>query len=287
MKKHLLLFLFALICNALCSQDLIIAENRDSINCQILAIDDGKIHFNTAAERAKIISLPLEQVQSFSFGYYPNTQPDYSYRYKKKSDYARFRVAIAGGYSYRTIGLPSGVSGEVKDFYRKANDGFNYGVEFNYYFNKFIGMGMNYYASRFNPGSGNPEWNYRISPKTRMQQVTPTVNFRVYNRKKTGAFIAGVGIGYADYQTKFYQNNKNIVTEKGWTLGMLLSAGYEIALSEMTAIYFQASLNGGVVTTITETDEITGRSFTYSTDDVNDGVGLGRFNLSIGFRFAK
>ena len=246
MKKHLLLFLFILICSALHSQDVVVTNNQ--------------VYIDSSA-------------------------------YQKKSDYARFRIAAAGGYSYRTIALPPGTSGEVRDYYRKSYNGFLYGVEFNYYFNKFIGMGLNYYASRFNPSGNNPDWYPdHISCKTRMQHVVPTVNFRVFDRQKQGALVAGVGIGYADYQTKFYQtnfHNVHVGTEKGWTVGMLLSVGYDIPISQMLAIYVQAALHGGVVTNFTLIDETTGKTETISVDDINDGVGLGKINLAIGLRFAK
>ena len=53
------------------------------------------------------------------------------------------------------------------------------------------------------------------------------------------------------------------------------------------ALYVQVSNTGGVVTRFTVKDEITGETETISVDDVKNGEGLGKINLSVGLRFAK
>ena len=285
MKKHLLLILFALIFNALCAQDLIVTESQDSINCQILAIEDGKIHFNLSADRAKMMYLPVEDVQSFLFGFYPNTVADSKYTYKKKSDYARFRVAAAGGYSYRT---PKVEGGLPSNYAYKLKNGYHYTVEFNYYFNRFIGIGMNYSASHFNPEMDTEVGN--VLDKIRLQQIIPTFNVRILDTQKRGALVASIGLGYVDYRDKGYfteQNNSHFATIRGATVGMLLSVGYDIPLSQTMALYVQVSNTGGVVTRFTMKDEITGKTWTESVDDIKNGEGLGKINLSLGLRFAK
>ena len=229
MKKYSLLILFASIFNVLCAQDLIVTESRDSINCQILAIEDGKIHFNLSANRAKMMFLPVEEVQSFSFGFYPNTVADFNYTYKKKPDYARFRVAVAGGYSYRT---PKVESGLPSSYVQKLKNGYHYTVEFNYYFNESLGMGINYSASHFNPKMTTEIGN--VLDKMRLQQIIPTFNMRVLDKQKRGAFVASIGIGYVDYRDKgclTELNNLHFATIRGATVGMLLSVGYDIPLS--------------------------------------------------------
>jgi len=229
-------------------------------------------------------SISFDHVQSFSFG-------DYSYLNQKKDyDYARFRVAVAGGYSYRTFTIPDGTSSFAKNYYNKARNGFLYGVELNYYFHRFVGIGINYYAAHFNPEGVNPDlYPAYLSCKTRIQQITPTFNVRVLDRQRQGSLVAGIGFGFADYRTKFYEDysKKHVLTEKGFTVGMLWSIGYDIPLSNVMALYIQASLNTGVVTKCTIVDETTGQSTSISVDDINEGVGLGRMNLAIGVRFAK
>jgi hypothetical protein len=154
-----------------------------------------------------------------------------------------------------------------------------------------MGIGISYYDAHFNPEGACPEfYPKRTSTKARIQQIIPTFNFRVLDRQRQGALVGGIGIGYAGYNTKFYDmnnHNKHGLTEKGWTVGMLWSIGYDVPVSQTMAIYFQASLNSGVVTNITTIDEETGKTYTETIDDINYGVGLGKINLSIGVRFAK
>ncbi|MCL2041832.1 MAG: hypothetical protein FWG84_07330 [Bacteroidales bacterium] len=291
MNKRLLLFLFVLGFNALYSQDLIVTSNQNSINCQILMIGDGLMHYSTMKNDETIkSSIPLEDVVLSVQGYYSPPTSSYTPP-RKKSDYAHFRIAAAGGYSYRTASLPSGIPSDVRDYYRKSKNGFNYGVEFNYFFNQFLGMGINYYASRFNPAGDSPMWYPdKVSERVRIQQIIPTFNMRVFDRQKQGAFLASIGLGYVDYKDKALAtdlNNLHFATMKGWSIGMLWSVGYDLPISQTLAIYFQASLTGGVVTKFTLIDEITGDTETFSVDDVNDGEGIGKINLSIGLRFAK
>ena len=293
MKKQLLLFAFVLLCSTLYAQDLIVTTGNDSINCQISVIGDGIIQYNVVKDNDIVkTTLPFDNVLSFTFGYYPDVKEEQEYQ-KRDRNYARFRVALAGGYSYRTYSIPKGASSAEKNYDERARNGFQYGAEFNYYFHRFVGIGINYYAARFNPKGDTPylyDLGLNASCKARIQQITPTFNVRVLDRQRRGALVAGIGIGYADYKTKYYQtdyDNRHVLTEKGWTVGVLWSIGYDIPLSQTMAIYVQASLNAGVVTDFTLIDEITGYTEHVTVDNANDGVGLGRMNLSIGVRFAK
>ena len=304
MKRQLLLFAFVLLCSTLYAQDLVVTTGNDSMNCQILTIGDKPvgdklIHFIVMRDNEEIkVSLPMEQVLSFSLGYYSDAKEERIYQWDD-NHYARFRVALAGGYSYRTFTIPDGTSSDSRNYQNESRKGFHYGVEFNYYFHRFLGIGINYYADHFNPTGKIPDLYYidpidgyahSLSCKARIQQITPTFNVRVLDRQRRGALVAGIGIGYADYKTKYYQtdyDNRHVLTEKGWTVGVLWSIGYDIPLSQTMAIYVRASLNAGVVNNFTLIDEITRYTEHVTTDDVNEGVGLGRMNLSIGVRFAK
>jgi hypothetical protein len=283
MKKFLLLPLLVALCGALSAQDLIVTTDNDSINCRILEIEEELMYFITDGNEEINLYLPMERVQSFTFGFYPDVEPLY-----KASDYARFRVAVAGGYSLRTFTILEGTSGESRDYQNRSRNGFHYGVELNYYFHRFMGVGITYYGSHFNPSGSVPEFHpYYITSKTRIQHIIPTFNVRVLDRQRRGALVGGIGIGYMDYYTKYYEGSFHGLTEKGWTVGILWSVGYEVPLYKTIAIYFQASLNAGVVPTVTIIDEETGKTTTISADNENPGTGLGKANLSIGLRFAQ
>ena len=157
----------------------------------------------------------------------------------KVNDYPHFRIAVAGGYSHRTAYIAS-----------EYKNGFHYGVELNYYF-KIMGIGLNYSGNQFYQG-------------VNIHQFIPTVNMRIFDYEKRGAFLANIGAGYV--------GNRN-----GATIGMLLGLGYDIPLSQTMAIYAQASISGGKLKRAEY--DVFMKEFEYEK--------LGLLKLSLGLRFAK
>ena len=260
MKKQLLLLSFVLICSALYAQDLIVTDNQDSINCQILMIGDGLMHYSTMKNNEKIkSSIPLEEVLSSVQGYYSPPKSSYT-QPQKKADYAHFRIAVAGGYSRR---LFSSKGSFVEDSYKEPKNGFHYGLELNYYFNENIGIGINYYATHFKLKDDH-------SNKLRIQQVIPTFSTRIFDEKQRGGVLINIGVGYIDYDeyrwSSYYSGN-SAVMDSG--IGLLCSVGYDFAFSKTMAVCLQASITSGKLT------------------DINTSNGWGKVNLSLGLRFAK
>jgi len=261
MRKNLLLFSFVLIYSALYSQDLIVTSNQDSINCQILMIGDGLMHYSTMKNNETIkSSIPLEEVLSSVQGYYSPPKSSYT-QPRKKSDYAHFRIAAAGGYSRRLI---SSKGSSTEDSYKKPTNGFHYGLELNYYFNENIGIGINYYATHF-------KLKDDYSEKLRIQQVIPTFSTRIFDEKQRGGVLINIGVGYINYRDEYrwssYYSGNSAVMDSG--IGLLCSVGYDFPLSKMMAICLQASITSGKLT------------------DINSSNGWGKINLSLGLRFAK
>jgi hypothetical protein len=185
----------------------------------------------------------------------------------QNNNYATFRIAIAGGYSYWTA-----QSREISSRYGKLKHGFNYGVELIGYFNKRIGMGINYYASHF-----QPTMDYDPIPeKVRVQQIIPTFNIRAFDKQKQDVFLAGFGVGYLDYKDKVYYDYEMM---KGRTIGFLCSVGFDAPVTQTMAIYIKTSFIGGI--DIAERNEHTLR------DKIKNGKRLGKIDVSLGFSFAK
>ena len=232
-------------------------------------IGDGLMHYSTMKNNETIkSSIPLEEVLSSVQGYYSPPKSSYT-QPRKKSDYAHFRIAAAGGYSRRLI---SSKGSSTEDSYKKPTNGFHYGLELNYYFNENIGIGINYYATHF-------KLKDDYSDKLRIQQVIPTFSTRIFDEKQRGGVLINIGVGYIDYQNKYwgiaYQPNpyagakKTDKTLMDWGIGLLCSVGYDFPFSKTMAICLQASITSGKLT------------------DINTSNGWGKVNLSLGLRFAK
>jgi len=175
---------------------------------------------------------------------------------RKKENYTHFRIAVAGGYSHRIINR------------HIRKDGFNYGLESNYYFNQYFGIGFNYSAGHFNSSD-------EFFGKTRIQHFVPTFCTRMFDQKK-GGLLTNVGIGFIHY---IHKHKGLSLTQYGWTsryysdsdmgLCALFSIGYDVPFSKTMAVFFQTSFAVGL------------------SELINDVTGWGRLNLSIGLRFAK
>jgi len=198
---------------------------------------------------------------------------------REKEIYPRFRIAVACGYSYRTAREPEGITKNDAN-YGKAKNGFHYLGEFDYFFNESVGIGINYNASYFNFAD-----NYR-SDKVQIRQIMPTLNARVFDKKKESAFLVSMGIGCNNYRNDYWwiekhNSKKNINTTKDWGVGFLCSAGYDLAFSQTMAAFFQISFSGGTGISI---NDYTYHKQSYFRIDRDD---FGKFNFSIGLRFSK
>jgi len=250
MRKISISALFVLISNALCAQDLIVTTNQDSINCKILMIGDGMIYYSTMKDEGIRNAIPLDQVASSCQDYYFDIEQK---TMKRKKVYPAFRMAFAGGYSLRTR-LPKGYWDD--SYLKNMRNGFNFGIEMNYFFNESLGMGMNFYSSHFN------------FSKVSILHIIPTFTVRDFDKRKRSALLINVGIGYIAYsEVHRWENSESTITDKA--IGLLCGVGYDIPLSNTIAVYFQASYVGDLSFLFKEYSE-----------------GFGRLNLSGGFRFS-
>ncbi len=62
--------------------------------------------------------------------------------------FPKMRINVEGGYSYRTVKVPSGIPTELKNYINDLKKGFNLSVDLAYYFHREYGVGIHFsYAS--------------------------------------------------------------------------------------------------------------------------------------------
>ena len=124
MRTIFFLILLLMVAELAYTQDLIVTNEGDSINCKITKVKTDNIYF-TFNHKGEIRStlLPISNVKLHQFDFYQTSEVP-----KEKivgyENYQRFRIAINGGYSYHTAKVGNGVPSDFKDYIKKLRSGY-------------------------------------------------------------------------------------------------------------------------------------------------------------------
>lgn len=200
----------------------------------------------------------------------------------------RFRIVVNGGYSYRVGKLPSGFSGETRDYMKKLKSGFNIGADVQYYFNDDWGIGLKYLRFQ-SSGSGvipveTPDGRVRAntSDNIGISFYGPTFLGRVYTAKDySQSLVVGASLGYMRYR----DNGKVAaypVVITGGTIGSGLDVGYDIRIARRLYAGAQISYLAGTLSkyTVEQGNQTTTRDLK---DDEKEN--LSHLSISAGLRF--
>lgn len=199
----------------------------------------------------------------------------------------KWRIAVQGGGAYRLGRVPSGLDSGMEDYIRKMKLGFDYGADITYFFGG-IGIGVTYSNSHFgNEATITGTYIDGTAARGRMADsidisfIGPVLSYRWLNQTGRNAFLMSIGFGYLGYQDKAAMIEE--FTLKGWTLGRLLSIGYDFGLSDRLSIGPVLSLITGTLTSYKITDEL-GRTETQNLDR-DSYEGLSHATLTLGLRY--
>ena len=292
MRKLLLALSMLVIVSNLYSQDLIITNDGDTLNCKITSDKGDYLRFNYMYEddfRKTLIA--KSDVKAYAFNHFAESEITKEFK-QKKSDYQHFRLSANGGFSYRTGRISSDLSGEMEDYMKELKWGKHFSADASWFISESLGFGVKY--SRFMSSNsllnvsadidGNGLLDYgNIKDNISISFVGPMVStvFNSYNKKN--AFFGSWGLGYLSY----HDNGEMVGSEaelNGSTLGMVGDLGYQIGISENLSLAITFSYTLGVLSKIDQT--LQGQTRTYKLDDDNK-ENLGRLDLSLGLVFHK
>jgi hypothetical protein len=290
MKKiYILLAVIALSAHAF-SQDLIVTDEGDSINCKISKVQPGNIYFTFMhQDEARSTLLPFTKVKYYEFRYYRQGEVSKD-KIVGYAGYQRLRIAINGGYSYNPAKVNKNVQPDFKDYVKELRSGYHYGGDITYFFEEQMGFGFKYYLFKSNNSLDNiyvedmeGERRYgKMKDDIKVSFIGPSFSGRFLNRDKSNALILSAALGYMGYT-----DNKLIVDPykmTGSTLGTALDIGYDIGLSKNTSIGFQLSLISGYLAEYRWDDGITKETIELEEGDYES---LYRIDFSVGLRFGK
>jgi hypothetical protein len=265
----LLLILFSV---NLFSQDLIVTNDNDSIRCKILGIKGNDMLFDYPDQDGTNSSrISLSKMKYYKYGYYKISKPK-----PVLAGPAKVRFGINGGYSYRTAPTVEGIPSSLTSYIESLKSGYHYGMDFMYFFNDYLGMGLK--ASKFRSGKKETEGG-NIHDDISIGFVGPEFCTRLPSRNSLSALFVAIAIGYSGYKDDGYYNYPILI--KGNTMGMGMDLGYDIGLSKNWAIGFQLSALFG---TITEIDVTQGSQTLHVELEKDNYESLARVDLSVGLR---
>ncbi|MGQ1948699.1 hypothetical protein ACT3CD_16530 [Geofilum sp. OHC36d9] len=290
MRKLLILGILIFVSNSIFSQDLIVTNGGDSINCKITKVKKDNIYF-TFKHKDDIRStlLPVSNIKTHQFDYFQTSEvpKDKVVGYE---NFQHFRIAINGGYSYQISKVAESVPSDFKDYIRELKSGYHFGGDLTYYFTEPLGFGFKYYLFKssnsldniyLEDNDGNRTYG-RMSDDLTILFIGPTFSTRLLNHDKKNAFLMNLSLGYMGY------SNDKVIIDKykmtGSTMGLSLDVGYDIGLSENLSLGFQISFLTG---TLFEYDWNDGTKIETIELEKGEYESLNRIDFSVGLRFSK
>ncbi len=235
------------------SQDLIVIEKGDSLNCKITLIERDYIYFTfKSGGETKNTLAPLTSVKSYKEAYFPMPKEE---KNKVPVNYQKYRMGIYGGFSYRTAKVSDKVPAEFESYVSGLKRGSNLGADASYFFSKGAGFGVKY--SRF--ASKNEKYNDvylidtangtaragRLKDNITIQYLGPTFSTRITSRNKKRQFVSTASLGYI-----FYKDKATVVDEftiKGNTIALSFNAGLDCYVAKnLYVVFFLDYLSGSL-----------------------------------------
>jgi len=290
MKNIFIIALLVFISNSIYSQDLIVTNEGDSINCKITKVKADNIYFTFKyKDEIRSTLLPMTGVKIHQFDYYQNSEVPEG-KVLGYENYQHFRLAVIGGYSYLTAKVGESVPGDFKDYIKELKSGYHLGGDLTYFFTEPLGFGIKYYLFKSSnsldniyreDSDGNRTYG-KMSDDLTISFIGPTFSTRLLNHNKNKAFIMNVSLGYMGY------SNDKIIIDKykmtGSTVGLSFDIGYDFALSENLSLGFHISSLTGTLFEYVWNDG--GRTETIKLEK-GEYESLNRIDFSIGLRFGK
>ncbi len=256
------------------SQDLIVTQKGDSLNCSISKVKNDFIYFTFKHDNeVRNTLLATEDVKSYTYDFW-EVPVLTDTEIKKPADYQVVRLALNTGYSYRTAPLADNISSSQLSYYKSLKSGFHVGGDISAFTSEAIGFGFKYNLFK-SKGNSSGDNNEKIS----IHFVGPSFTTRLLNYNKRNAFISNWSIGYMSYVDKLYNGYEQV---QGSTVGLAWDLGYDFKISEKTALGFQISLLSGVLNKVTYKEGMHVQEIELDNDERE---GLGRVDFSVGLRF--
>jgi hypothetical protein len=176
-----------------------------------MKIQGENIHFSFMHfDELRESFLTVDKIQYFKYGVFESDTPNYISS-PKNDEFSRLRVAVNAGPAFRTARIPYDTPPYLQKYYNELKSGYTIAIESAWYFSEQFGIGLKFNNFRTQNdidkvGFQNPDGMVVYGELNRDISVivtAPYLSSRVYNRKKTSAFILDLVIGLMSYREKY------------------------------------------------------------------------------------
>lgn len=290
MKRILLLIVFSFIYLLSFSQDLIVTNEGDSINCKITKVKQDYIYFTfNYKDEIRNTLISVSQVKNYKTGYFKQSEIPMD-KIKIHGNYSRFRLAINGGYSYETAKISESVPTDFVNYAKDLKSGYHLGGDLTYFVAEQLGFGLRYYLFMSSNSmdniyvddiNGNRRYG-SMSDDIKIFFIGPAYSTRFLNGNKTNAFLMNLSLGYMGF------NDNKVVIDNykvtGNALGLSLDIGYDISISKNLMLGFQIAFITASISKFYWNDGTTTQTVELESGKYES---LNRLDFSVGLRWLK
>jgi hypothetical protein len=270
------------------SQDLIVTQQGDSINCKINRVKQGYVYFTFVhKDEVRNTLLSTDQISTYQQGFFEHSEiPEQVVNTIEKS-YPGFRFGIQIGPGIRTAGISSDYAPSFRDHLKKQRTGFHVDTDAHWYWSESMGMGLKYSAFMAGAESRNVQipdaGSGYLSERIAMHFIGPSVSNRFVLADPKNTFLTNFALGYMGYRNSVSTNNRNFLMT-GNTIGLAMEVGYDLEIGKNTAIGFSIAAFIGSLNTVNIGNGSARQKLTL---DDGDRENLSRIDFTIGYRYMK
>lgn len=274
------------------SQDIIITQKGDTLNCKITEIDHSYIHFTFKFENEiRNTLLPVGEVKFYKKDFFAKSEVPIDKIKNITGSHQKVRIGGYGGWSYMTGKISDKIPSEFHPYIQELKSGYHFGGDVNYFSSENIGFGIKYAVFRTRNQLDKIYTVDTITGKIRTgimkDDIThryfgPTVCTRISSSSKKTNYISNFSLGYLSFK-----NNATIIdnfTLSGNTLGLFLDLGVDIAVEENLFLGLFFSYTMGTLNQISYDDGKQSKIIKLDKDNLE---GLSRIDLSVALRWSK
>lgn len=234
----LIIAFFILFFNNARTQDLIVTNTGDSLNCKITKLNKNFVFFAFKYKNEiKNTVLSVNNIKFYKQNFYIKSDIPKEELIIKKKDYKKIIIGGYGGYSYFTGKVSDEFDPYLQNYLKELKSGYHFGADASYFFTENMGLGLKYSIVRTENHRNDVTAVNKITGLTStgllkdditIQYLGPTFSTRFTSFKSNNYYIISISLGYLDYK-----NNATLIDEFKLTSGTLglcwdLSANLEI-----------------------------------------------------------
>lgn len=288
--KRLLFVLAVMLCfpAITISQDLIVTDKGDSLNCKITKTKGDYIHFMFKYEdEIRNTLLPTYRVADYRKDFF--SQPELPEKIARQEiGYSKFSFGATGGFSYLLGRISPNVPYFLKDYMKKLKTGYHVGANANFFISENIGFGAKYTLFKTKHEINNVVFYNEITDETAVgiirddittHYIGPAFCTRFFSKNKQTVINSTISLGYIDYRNNAVQLNSFSMT--GNTVGLVWDFNVDFKVGKQLAICLGLSTTLGSISSFRVNDG----TYTHTINlDSQNSENISRLDLGAGLR---